>query len=1189
MHTHLGRQLISTFVVVAACLPALIGPPAAAEDPRRHAAILNDPGLGTDATIAEAAAASLRRAGVEVEFLGADAVCDPARLSPQRCLLYVIPHSLRYPEAGAKPLADYLAAKGNLVVLGRSPLDTPAWKHQGQWVDKAWAREVVARQKAERVVFGLDQPGKAVGWSRGVKTQQPSRVEVVAGGAAGTAGCLRMDFHVESGLSDGFTAAVNPQPDPRGGGLLCFWAKGDGRTPQLVVRLAQGEFPDRGLAVIRLEPKWKYYVLAPEDFRRAGQADPFKARRVGFEFAPHLTPMVTTGTHTVWIDQIGLARNPLEALGQAKSELPLIETLAPGYKTYPLVDVAKLRLTATQALAGSGLQIPRPASAYSCYVRPEGKGLERGYKWRWIPLIRASDSAGIQRGTVAWMLLHGAPLAEGPAFDDAVLRLAGGVPPRPAPNFQGAVCAVCGITDPVALKQLLEGEFLGQLARRIRDGLYLDHAGADQFSYWPGEKARLGAVVVNHGAQAATVEVRTRVRPEQGSEVAFQAAGKLTVEPGQSGRVAFEWTADTQVSARYVVTTELFRDGQRIDVIEHGVGILSTAKPRADEFVTVRDGDFWLEGKRWYPMGVNYWPRHAIALECEDYTYHWLTPGFYNPEEVDRDLQQLESMGSTFVAIRAHHQNDRRTLLDFLRRARAHGIRTMLFLQSHEITDDPHYFQGLMMPYHLQTAKVVDFLRATRLADNPALLGYDLIWEPAGWVFGGVYRAFGWTDPAPYRQRWDAAWARWIDERYGSLANAEADWGVPAPRRGQQVTSPREDQFRMDGPTRVMVAAYRRFMEDLMCRYWNDTSRKLRAWDPNHLLSYRQGNLPPIDFTLTPVAKHVDFFCMEGYGFRLGGDGEAAAGFVNRYIHHVTRGKPYLWVEFGADAWDLGLMQPTPSAIDSQGQCHELIYRVALATGARGASPWWLAGGYRVSERSDYGILHPDGTPRPAGRLLAEYAKRFRTPRAYPAADTWFTADRDAHNGGQWYLAFHEGAEAYRAAAAQGKNLGIRSPGTGSTSASVPLVAVGNTKYTGRNPPKYLDAEFNQFQIKAGAGPWITVTDGSRIHVPRGVPIVAAASVGNLQEATWLAPGSCQGKPGVVYLASTDRSQLRLKQPIGRDTAYLADADLGTAFPLSTGITGATAVELQMTADGRAWFGEKLRFTLTADGSTGRP
>jgi hypothetical protein len=610
------------------------------------------------------------------------------------------------------------------------------------------------------------------------------------------------------------------------------------------------------------------------------------------------------------------------------------------------------------------------------------------------------------------------------------------------------------------------------------------------------------------------------------------------------------------------------------------MGALSTEKVPRDAFVTVRDGDFWIEDRKWYPVGVNYWPRYAIALEQEDYTFHWLSPGFYNPEEVERDLRQLESLGANFVAIRAHHQNDRRTVLDFLRRCRNHGIRVFLFVQSHVITDDPHYFQGLMMPHHFQEKDVAEFIRATRLAENPTLMGWDLIWEPAGWLFGGKYNSFGWTETVPYRQRWDADWARWVVERYGSLANAEADWSVPAPRLDGRVTSPTNEQFKDDGPSRVMVAAYRRFMDNLMSRKWNDVTRTLRQLDPNHLVSFRQGNLPPWDFTLTATPKHVDFFAMEGYGFKPEANGTNAAGFINRYIHFATKGKPYVWIEYGADAWDREAMQPGEKQIAHQGQSHELINRVAFETGANGAAPWWLAGGYRISEKSDYGILNPDGTLRPSGALLQQYAAKFKTPRSYPKPDTWFTMDCDAHNGAHWRIAFNEGAEAFGAAAAQGRQLGIRTPGTGTTSADTPLLAVGNTKYNGRNPPKYLDAEFNWFKIKPAGGDWLEVRDGARIRVSRNKPVLAAASVGNLQDAAWLTAASCANKPGAVYLATTGDSALKLKQPITKDTARLEDAEFGESFLLTEGIATETKVELQMTAEGRAWFGEKLRFTL---------
>lgn len=1155
---------------------------------RRHVAILRDAAVGVDATTADAVAEALRSEKFEVEFLSAEAACDAAVLSPQKQFLYVIPNAAAYPATGADALARYLGGKGSLMVLGTPPFDKPVLKHDGRWVDGGFVRDAMKNQKPARMLYDFDEeaPGKAADWAQSGAYRKHTAAEIVPAGVDGSKGCLKITFDYESGFPTGMGAAVKPQAGATSGGLLCFWVKGDGQTTRLAVRLIEETEPlQRGIAVISINKDWTYHVLRAEDFGVRGHADPFKARRVSFELVDrNITPYVADGKHTVWVDHIGTAPHPFPGVGDmGRNPFPLIETVSPGYKTYPLTNIASLKVVGDETT-----ELPAVATASSCYPRPEGKGFERGYKWRWIPLARAFDKECVERGTPAWMLLHQAPLSEGPAFADAVRRLVGASIASVPVAAEGSVVAACTISDSAAIKEMARTGFFGGMARRISDGVFLSHAGSREFSYRPGEKVRLGAVVVNHGAEQADVTVRIRVCPEGGNDAVFQGESKLAIEPGRPARgtASFVWAPKEFISRSYVVTTEVIRGGKVIDVIAHEMGVLSTEKVPRDAFVTTRDGDFWLEGRKWYPVGVNYWPRYAIALEQEDYTFHWLSPGFYNPEEVERDLRQLESMGANFVAIRAHHQNDRRTVLDFLRRCHSHGIRAFLFLQSHVITDDPHYFQGLMMPHHFQEEAVAEFIRVTRLAENPTLMGWDLIWEPAGWLFGGKYNSFGWTETVPYRQRWDADWARWIDERYGNLANAEADWGVPAPRLDGRVTSPADLQFKEDGPSRVMVAAYRRFMDNLMSRKWNDATRTLRRLDPNHLVSFRQGNLPPWDFTLTATPKHVDFFAMEGYGFKPDTKGINPARFINHYIQFMTKGKPHIWVEYGADAWDREAMQPGEKEIAYQGECHELINRVAFETGANGVAPWWLAGGYRISERSDFGILNPDGTLRPSGASLQHYAAKFKTPRGQPNPDTWFTMDRDAHSGSHWRIIYNEGAEACGAADAQGRQLGIRTPGTGTTSADTPLVAVGNTKYNGRNPPKYLDAEFNWFRIRSAGGDWIEVADGARVRVPSGTPLFAAASVGNLQEAAWLTPASCTGKPGGVYLASTSASALALKQPVTRSTAWLEDAEFGPEFPLSGGITEETPVDLQMTAEGRAWFGENLRFTLEpGDGS----
>ena len=877
-----------------------------------------------------------------------------------------------------------------------------------------------------------------------------------------------------------------------------------------------------------------------------------------------------------------------DAYGQWNENAPVIETISPSYKTFSLKDIASLKISPSQRiLSDNNLKLPLPAELSSCYARPEGKGFEHGYKWRWIPLVKALDKEGVERGTVVWMLLNHAPLNEGPAFEDAVRRLAA----RRSQQFserrlakavyEGSVCAVCAIDDPVALREIANTNLIGDIARRISDGLFLSHAGSQYFSYWPDETVNFGAVAVNRSLKKAKIRIRISVSSKIDGEEAFQKESSIVIKPRQFGSISFNWIPSSPLSKSYSVTTEMLYRDKTIDIITHEMGILSTEEKTGNEFVTVKDGDFWLKGQKWYPMGINYWPRYYSGLEIEDLIYYWLSPGFYNPEEVERDLTQLESIGANFLVIRADAKDDRRTLLDFLRRCEIHGIKVLMSLSSDVITDDPHYFQVITLPYHFQEEAIADFISATRISANPTLLGYDLIWEPNGWLFGSKVSGFGFKEDPNFRKRWDKDWVKWIDDRYGSLANAEADWGMPVPRLNGIITSPTDEEFRKDGPWRVMIAAYRRFQGDLMNRMWNDATRKLRLMDPNHLITFRQGGFPSYDFANISTMKHIDFSSPEGYGFRP--DDEASRprlGFVNRWVHFSTGGKPYIWAEFGSSVWDQDLMQPDESMFDMQADFHDLTYRIGLVTGANGMAGWWWPGGYRVCEMSDYGIVNPDGTLRPSGLLLQKYTTLFRKPRTYPKSNKWFTMDLDANSGGLYYFANNEGREAYKRAASQGLQLGIRTPGTGTTSANTPLLAVGNKKYNGNNPPKYLNAEFNWFRIKIDTSDWINVTNGMQIRVPRNKQIIASVSVGNLQEATWLTPTSCQGKPGAVFLATTSNSEINFKQAIIDDTPYLQDADFGSSLILTEGISAITKVELQMTAESRAWFGEKLRFTL---------
>ncbi len=575
-----------------------------------------------------------------------------------------------------------------------------------------------------------------------------------------------------------------------------------------------------------------------------------------------------------------------------------------------------------------------------------------------------------------------------------------------------------------------------------------------------------------------------------------------------------------------------------------------------NEFVKTKGNQFILNGKPWNPVAINYWPAYAAGTEINDFFTGWLNHNLYAPKEIERDLTLMEKLGINMISIQNFNSQTYPELLDFLRRCAAHNIKVNLFLTTSS-------------PLDFKEKEVRQYIENGKLAYNPAIFAYDIIWEPGNYVFN-----------KSNRPKWNKDWNKWICDQYGGIDAAEKDWEFKVTRDDNgKVTSPPDKYFREDGKWRVMMAAYRRFMNNLMSKKWNHACSAIRKVDPNHLISFRQGNTLPHDFTFTATSKHIDFICPEGYSIRNNEDGFNAAGFITRFVHFTTGGKPILWAEFGKHVWDNNTMQPDEKLIKKQNVYFNLFYKMVLETGANGLAPWWWPGGYRVDEHSDYGIINPDRTLRLSAKTLEKFAPLIKAPRKWPKADEFLEVDLDEHPGGYWYLCFNDGKEAYKKARQNGKMLGVRTRGTGTTSATTPLIAVGNRPYNGHNPLKYLDAEFNWFKILDINGNWINADNGAVIEVAAGKPVHVKVSVGNTQEAAWLPPKEAAGGTGSVQLSSTKNSEIKFAQPIKKSVPYLGDADLGE-FILCKQLEETVKVEARMIAEGRCSFGEIRCFIL---------
>jgi hypothetical protein len=805
-----------------------------------------------------------------------------------------------------------------------------------------------------------------------------------------------------------------------------------------------------------------------------------------------------------------------------------IECVYPRYKVHTMTGSVEVLVADGARGRSHSMECKEAVCAIS---RTLGEGLGRDGRWRFVPLAEATKKGGTSSGACEWLLLNN--------------RM----------PLEGAVFAGFGYTDAAVWSSPKVLERIAATAALLRSGVVFEEAGTEQFAYWPGEPVRLGARVRAFGENKPEVEVALEVL--DGDRVIWQERVKRTLELGVTP-CEFSWQPPA-VPGTYTFRARLEGPGVgRADVIRHDFAVLDPAPAPKSAFITAHDGDFWLDGKKWYPVGINYWPLYVSGMDQADYWPGWLRDAYYSPSLVERDLVQMTDMGINMVSIQNPPPAEYRNMLDFVRLCKKHGIHVNLYV-------------GQASPLAFNEAELKAFLETSRISGNATVFAYDTIWEPGNHVF---------KDDAA-RAKWDREWRAWVDERYGSIENAEKDWGFKARRdKSGHVISPPDAYFREDGAWRGMMAAYRRFMDNLTSRLWGKSNRRLRELDPNHLVSFRQGNTLPHDFALSGPVKHIDFICPEGYAIRDTDEGEDAIGFITRYVDFTTGGKPIVWSEFGQSVWDGVRLAPSPAAIQKQGTYSERFYRTDLAAGANGTVPWWWVGGYRMDERSDFGILDPDRTERPAARLIREYGPRIKAPHAKPQPSVWFEFDRDAHAGGYCRAAFHEGASAYRAAVKDGKVLGVRTAGTGLDSTTVPLVAVGNVPCNGTNPPKYLDAEFNFLQVLDVDGVWQEAVDGAVITVKAGQPVKARASAGNTQEAAWMPPAKA-GVAGGVALVSRVAGQETGRWPVAERVPYLGDAAFGE-FTLLPQVGPTVTLTLRLESAGRTSFGEARVLTLRA-------
>lgn len=1066
-----------------------------------------------------------------------DAASLPARLErpagPGDVL--VVPNARHFPVEAAASLPGFLKRGNHLMAVSGPMFEKAVTWSGGKWTTKDEALSSSEPLKGKVFIDFAKQDLST--WSRMIGTPGNKGTYTHAqSGRRDLPGALRVEFDPLEGWelydSPSILGSI-----PKGCTAIAFYTTSESATDMGVQCMEVDG--TRWIANIKIPQGTKRFVLTESDFNL--WRDKVGPGRGGANDHVHLDNTRQLSFIFSQDNDKSTRRSLLISDMQAVEDgaiftfvPPVIESISPFYKVY--------RTYGFEGRIDGGSAFPVNAELVSPIMRSRGFGSDAVRKWRMIPVMDVYDTKGERRGTAAHIFLNNAQ------------------------DYAGSTWGYIGLSQETLDKDPGRYSSLAvSMLKRITRGVFLANAGTNQFAYVDGEKAKYAACASNLSGGPVDAEVDFSIRSSEGKVVdASTVYAKLSTEklkevPGRSVVLP---------PGEYRISTVLKVKGEEIDRIAYPFRVIRYHELTQAERVIVHNGSFRLNGKTWYGLGMNYWPLASSGFENVDlYAEHWLDPAQYDPEAVEKDLALADKLGMTLLSVQYLFPRQAPAFMDFLARAEKHGIKVNCFL------DGLHPLGVNMMgapsdwKNHSNGTKLI---KAAHLDKSPAVFAYDVAWE--------VHLGHD-TD----RRQYDKAWQDWVIDRYGSIENAESDWGFTPEHVDGVISGPSDAQITSDGPWRIYVAAYRRFWDDRISEGYRAVRADVLSADPCHLVGARSGYggtgsvgvAARFPYDLASGAKHLDFTSPEAY--ILSGDRKSfMQGALNAaYGRFVSGGKPVYWAEFGVPLI-LGVGVPdynhgrTPENHKQQSEFIHSMMELCRETNSNGAAGWWWPGGFRISENSDFGIISPDGTPRPAALEMKRAADSFCEPRETPKPDVLITVDRDKHVTGYAGL-YQEIAPRLAKSIVDGKFPGVRTAGAGTTSANTPLVAVGNTPCNGHNPPKYLNAEFNWIKVNGKQ-----VTDDAVVEVERGKPIYVEASIGNTAEAAWIAPK--HGAQGEVYLLAESESGKSFL-PISHDTPFLGDASVSRS-KLVRAMDKETTFVFRMVAKDRAEFGEVLRMTI---------
>ena len=589
------------------------------------------------------------------------------------------------------------------------------------------------------------------------------------------------------------------------------------------------------------------------------------------------------------------------------------------------------------------------------------------------------------------------------------------------------------------------------------------------------------------GAQLLDVAMRVVSRDTPVS--AMRVAAELAEEEGRSmRRITAPAKADVPLSLGvlprlvrghrdFTLTVRLEdADGRSLDQYQQSLRVVSVGKPAPADVISASGSGFKLGRRPLHVFGAALTLGRSEGVATHEPYFLPLDPEVFDPVLARRALRQAQGAGVNVLDVALTEERQIPALRWLTEEIRPLSIWLHLRVAG-------------LDPLALDLGRARDLLEKSGLLHDPMLFALE----------AGSRAMVG--DEAQ-RRALDAAWRDWLVEQYGSPEHAAARLGPALWQSDGFITGPPDAALRGDEAAGSAVAAYRRFVDDVISRRLGQVRGLLDELGCQALLGATRGwGGPPEQFPLDPGSGHVhlDFITLDATGLERDETARAVAAFSTTYARGMTLGKPVMWRGVG---FDVG-REPGVAELALQAQRVQELMNMSLHSHAAGRMVTRLNGGWSPQEQRDDGYAFPDGRWRPAGDALRRFTLKVRRESTPPPSWIEATVARDEEAGGLygWLVRQSPG----------GPMPEVRPAGFGQSSFDAPAVSVGGQPHVAPEPWRFLNAEWGFFRNAS-----------QRVQRVSGEALVARAretlelEVWNTGSARWVNGGA--RRAGAIWL-----------------------------------------------------------------------